>query len=370
MAEGQKEIVTQAAESTEIGDINNEEDLKKYLNLDDKKEEEDDKNKGEENSLIDENGNLIPVEELSEEEKKVEEEKEKIENEKKDKDKGTEKEYTNMVQYLDEKYDLKLNLDQLPDDLSREQEAEVVGGLYDKVVQNANARIAQYQRIDDILKDQEVKDFIAAKKDGKTLKDYAIQYAGSTAGKGDEEVVKDSIKRQFPSMKDEDVEDVLSGYRDRNKISTMAEIARATAIENEKSDDVAKEKVRKDQEELDGKARDEDIGNYRTYISNIKSVEGIPIDVKMKNELFVAATQTDEKGLTYLDRALQSDVGVLRATIGLLHLERLIQAGKTTDKNTQRADLVDKLLADPKELLNSSSVQHSDGFDPRAADTF
>ncbi len=368
MAEEPKEIVTQATDGADIGDITNEAELNKFLNPDDKGKETDDKSKDESTSLIDENGNLIPPKELTEEEKKIEEE--KIANEKSEKDKGTETEYDNMVQFLDKKYDLKLNLDQLPDDLSREQEAEVVGGLYDKVIQNANAKIAQYQRIDEILKDQEVKDFITAKKDGKTLKDYAIQYAGSTAGKSDEEIVKDSIKRQFPTMKEEDVEDTLSGYRERNKIGPMAEIARAAVIENEKNDDITKEKVRKDQEILDEKDRVEDVNTYRTYIGNIKDVQGIPIDAKMKNELFVAATQPDEKGLTYLDRALQSDEGVLRATLGLLHLERLIQAGKTTDKNIQRANLVDKLLADPKELGNSSHVQHSDGFDPTAADTF
>lgn len=368
MAEEQKEIATQAAESTEIGEITSEEELNKLLNPDDKSKSKED---GEEShSLIDENGNLIPIKELTEEEKKAEEEEKKLKLEEEEKNKGTEKEYDNMVQFLNEKYDLKLNLEQLPEDLSREQEAEVVSGLYDKVVQSANTRLAEYQRIDEILKDQEVKDFIAAKKDGKTLKDYAIQYAGSTAGKSDEEIVKDSIKRQFPTMSDEDVEDTLGGYRERNKISKMAEIARATSIENEKSDDLAKEKVRKDQEKVDEDTRLEDVNNYRTYINNIKGVEGIPIDVKMKNELFVAATQTDEKGLTYLDKALQSDAGILRATLGLLHLERLIKAGKTTDKNLQRADLIDKLLTDPKELQNSSNVQHSDGFDPAAADSF
>ena len=281
-----------------------------------------------------------------------------------------EKEYGNLVEFINDRYDLKLNVDALPKDMSREDEANLVGELYDKVVDGANMKVNEFRDIQETLKDKEVADFIAAKRDGKTLKDFVTEYAGSTAGKSDEETVKDSFKSTAPSMSDEDINEVVQSLKEKGKLETMATEARNKVIADEELKRAEQEKTDKAQAEQDDKDRLAEVQGYTDYVGKIANVNGVPLDSKMRKELIVAATQPDKDGLTYLERALQSDLGVVRATIGLLHLEKLMNATNATSKNRVRNDLMEKLIADPKELQSGSPVETTEEFNADIANSF
>jgi hypothetical protein len=280
-------------------------------------------------------------------------------------------EYNNTIEYLNERYNLNLNVSTLPENLTQEQEAELIGELYGKVLQDSNLKLAEYQQIDNILKDKEVADFIAAKRDGKTMKDFVTLYAGSAVGKTDEEVVKDSLRKQFPTMSDTDIQESIDALKDRNKLAGMASTARERAITEEQEKKRSEEESQKQQAILDEQKRAEDVRVYAEYVGKLNTVYGVPVDETMKKQLILAATQTDEKGYTFLDKALQSDEGVLLATMGLLHLEKLIRASGTTNKNRVRNDLMSLLTSDPKELQSSSAVEQNDGnFNVNLANRF
>ena len=351
-------IATQATAEEGIGEITSEEELAAILTPDQETGE------GiETEQKVDENG--LPV--LIDEEKPAGEETKP--GEETGKEPETEEEFANMVEYINNRYELNLNTGELPSEMTRAQEAEIVGNLYDKVVQSANDKINDYQGIEETLKDKEVARFIAAKRDGKTMQDFVLEYAGSSAGKSDEELVKDKLKNQFPNMSDDDIQDSLDKLGDE-KVTAMAKEARikdAADEEVREKERVEKEKL---QSEQDVESRTEEVRGYKSYVGKINNVNGIPIDDKMKRELIAAATQPDKDGVTYLERALQSDLGIVRATLGLLHLERLMDAGKTTKKNQIRNDLMERLTANPEELQSRTTVETEDGFDEKAANSF
>ena len=282
----------------------------------------------------------------------------------------SEKEFNNLVEFINDRYDLKLNIETLPKDMSREEEANLVGELYDKVVDGANMKVNEFRDIQETLKDKEVADFIAAKRDGKTLKDFVVEYAGSTAGKSDEETVKDSLKSTAPKMSDEDISEVVQSLKEKGKLEAMAIEVRNKNVADEELKKADKEKTDKAQSEQDEKDRLTEVQDYTDYVGKIANIHGVPLDSKMKKELIVAATQPDKDGLTYLERALQSDLGVVRATIGLLHLEKLMDATNTTSTNRVRNDLMEKLIADPKELQSSSPVETTEEFNADIANSF
>ena len=350
-----EEIQTQATEEAGIGEVTSEEELLQYLGAtaeEEEKKDDDEEDKG------------LPNPNAKESEEKEEKE------EKKEGSEETEEEFNNMVEYINKRYDLNLNIDELPKDMDRQQEAEIIANLYDKVVDSANQKIGNYQGIEEVLKDKEVAQFIDAKRNGKTLRDFVSEYSTTIEGKSDESVVKDSLKQQFPDMSDEDIDDMIQDLKTKDKLSTMATNVRNREAEAEEKSRQQKEEEEKKAREDEEKARAEDIANYKGYVGKISNVNGIPLDSAMKNELIVAATQPDKDGLTYLERALQSDLGVVRATLGLLHLEKLMNASKSTNKNRIRNDIMERLTADPKDLQSGTRVESSDEFNEEAANSF
>lgn len=373
----QEEIPTRATSDESITEISSEDDLLAALGVveddnddtekpGDTKEPEDTKKPSEESDdeEIDEETGLPKSLLLGEDDKDIKDDKEKTD------DTPDEKEFNNMVEFINDKYDLKLNVDQLPKDMTREEEATLVAQLYDNVVEGANTKLNEFKEVSELLEDKEVAEFIAAKRSGKTLKDFVTEYAGTTAGKSDEEIVKDSIRSTAPTMSDDDLNDVIQTLKEKGKLETMATEARNKTIADEELSKKEREEKEKLQAEQFEKERLEEVQKYSEYVGKISSVHGVPLDAKMKKELIVATTQPDKEGLTYLERALQSDLGVVRATIGLLYLERLMDASKTTNKNKVRNDLMEKLIADPEKLQSRKSVETTEEFDADIANSF
>jgi hypothetical protein len=299
---------------------------------------------------------------IEEAEKKVEEEEEKKVGETKEVE--AEVQYTNMVDYLNKEHDLGLNVKNLPDDLTREQEAEVVSDLFQRTLTGVNRKLEEYAGIEEVLKDKEVKDFIAAKAGGKSLKDYVSEYAETTDGQSNENIIKNQLSTQYPEMTKEEISDMVGIYKDKGILDKMADSSR----ESQKAAAIKKDEIDTATQETN---RNNEIQQFGGLVKGTESVYGIPLTDQIKSDVFVAVTQRGEDNLTYMDRMLQSDEGMFLAALGVLHMQDMMQAKATTDTNRRNKTLVDKLFTDASDLQSKTEDDtEKEGFNAEIADRF
>lgn len=283
-----------------------------------------------------------------------------------DKGKGDveDREFNNIVDYLNDTHKLELNLSNLPADLSREQEAEVVSDLFKRTLDGVNRQLSQYQQVEETLKDKEVADFIAAKAEGKSLRDFALEYAKTVDGQSDEDVVANDLTTRYPEMTKDQIEDMVSTYKEKGTLETMANSAR----ENQKKAAEAeqeKEAQRADVEYQQG------VQEFGKMVKNAGKVYNVPLTDQIKNDVFVAVTQRDQEGTTYLDKALQTDEGLFLAALGVLHMETLMKAHASTNTNRTNKKLVDRLFEKASDLQSDSQDDSKqEGFNAELADRF
>lgn len=278
-------------------------------------------------------------------------------------------EYKSIVHYLDSKYKLGLNVDGLPEDISAKQEAELVEAVFQRVIDGTNRKLAQYKDIDNALKDPEVAGFIKAKLDGKTMKDFVTEYAATPQGLPSDAIAAKYIKTMNPSLTEEEVKDMVNLYREKGKLDKLETDARKHFQDAEvREARLKEEKATKELEQLKAE-REQDMLNYRKYLSNVKDISGVPVDDKMKRDAFLAATQVvdTQTGETWLDRALLDDKNVFRAIMGILYMERLVGAKQTTEVNKRNKALADSLFDTPDKLQSGSSGTQKDEFNPAIA---
>lgn len=321
-----------------------------------KEEEEDETGKPKEDSKS-------PFEKMEESQKKEGEEEE--EDEKGEEKKGEEEEeFTNMVDFLNKEHDLGLNVDNLPADISREQEAEVVNDLFKRTLDGVNRKLGEYQYVEEVLKDEEVANFIKAKADGKTLKEYVTEYAQTTEGQSDKDVLKTQLSTQNSEMTAEEIEDLIKTYEDKGILDKMATSARASIKEQEETENKAK--AQSDDAEYQSQ-----VVEFGKLVKGTKSVYGIPLTDQMKNDVYIAATQRDNDGMTYMDQIVQSDEGLFLAALGVLHMQELMQAKASTSTNKAKKSLVDKLFDKASDLQSKTEDTHNEeGFNAEVANRF
>lgn len=277
---------------------------------------------------------------------------------------ATEGDFANVVDYLNTKHELGLNVDALPEDMTREQEAEIVADLFDKVAGNAQSQLNEFSEISKILEDQEVRDFIEAKRSGKTLQDYVKVMSGTPDGMSDEAIITNQLKGQYKDMTNDEVKDLVANYKDKGMLGKMAATVRSNMKENEQYQFEANEK----EAQAD---YDNNVKHVGSLLENTADIYGVPMTDKIKKNVFLAITQRDDEGMTYLDKALQSNDGVIMATLGLLHLKDLMSAKTSTDTNKRNKKLVDKLFSNPKDLQSSNvHTENISDFDSNLANSF
>ena len=272
--------------------------------------------------------------------------------------------FTNMVDYLNKEHELGLNTENLPSDLSREQEAEVVSDLFQRTLTGVNRKLEEYSNIEEILKDKEVKDFIAAKAEGKTLKDYVQTFSESLDGQNSESIIRNQLSTQYSDMTKEEISDMIEVYKDKGILDKMADSAR----ESQKVDIKQKEEVETATQKatLDG-----EIQKFGSFVGGTESVYGIPLNDQIKKDVFVAVTQRGEDNLTYMDKVLESDEGMFLAALGVLHMQELMKARASTDTNRRNKSLVDKLFDKASDLQSSASDDtKEEAFNAEIADRF
>ena len=243
-----------------------------------------------------------------------------------------------------------MNLAELPKEMDAATEAKAVGDIFSRLQTGLGAKLGEYEDVRVILEDKEVKDFITAKANGKTLKDYAIQYAQTTEGLSNEQLVKEELRVQMPNATDDHITKIVEGYKTSETLDETAGVMRDARKDRETQEATDREATDKATLKAQSEKRTQDIAEFGSYLKKVNSVYGIPVTEEMRNQVFIASTRQDESGDTYLDKALQSDQGILLATLGLLHMERIVQASASTSNNRTNKSLADKLFATPEQL--------------------
>lgn len=265
-----------------------------------------------------------------------------------------------VLHYINKVHDLGFNLEKLPEDFDKKQEAQAVSTVISRILNNANARIAEYKGIQNLLQDEEVRTVLEAKRAGKSLKDIASQYITTVDGMSDEAVVRQDFKKKFSWANDQEITDMV---QDHVKKGTLQKAANAAREEAKKVDtltaaqEAEKARLKKQQ---DDEEYEEIVNEYAGYVSKINKVYGVPVTKEMKRDAFIFSTARDNKGMTRLDHALQSDEGMLLATLGILHLKKLIGKTASSSTNKARQDVLD-LLDETPETLQSRSKKSKKG---------
>jgi len=260
-----------------------------------------------------------------------------------------EKEFSNIVEYLNDAQDLGLNVSELPEDLTRAQEAEVIADLFEKTVTESNKQLEEFKEVSALLEDKEVAAFLEAKRQGATLKDFVEAIKDSPTTMSDEAVMQGNLKSQYPDMTDDDIKDVIEDYKTKGILEKMAGATRERMI--------AQEEQRQEYESnLEKETYQKEVQGLGQLLEGTSSVYDVPLTDKMKSDVFLAATQRDDKGMTYLDNALQSNEGVANASI---------------NTNKRNKKLVEKLFENPLDLQsNSENSQDAPKFNSNAANSF
>lgn len=267
--------------------------------------------------------------------------------------------YPTMLHYLNDRFDLQLNVDKIPADLDPETQAETIGDMMERMQRGVRERLSQYDDVRKVLQDEEVAAFIVAKQEGKTLRDYALEFASSTDGMDDEQLILEELKLTMPGATDDQRRKVLEGLRNTDAITDTADTMRKARTERENKMRQQEEIQRQQQEEQNQLNLQQEIQQFGNYVSRVKDVYGVPMTDKMRREVFEFTTKQDGEGLTQFDRYTQSDEGLLLAAMGVLHMQQLIGGGKTTVKNSVKKSIFDTLAGDPSELQSSGGDKSS-----------
>lgn len=279
-------------------------------------------------------------------------------------------EYSNVVQYLNSEYDLGLNLKALPENMTREQEAEAVGTIFKRLNDGVQAKLAEYQHIDELLEDPETAAFLEAKKAGKTLKDIAAAYIGSSEGAPDDVIVARHIKVMYPTLTDAEIQEEIKTLRDGKKLDKRASAARDYFKAQDAATATQAEQARLQQIEQEKIEYQQSVNQFAGFLNKTSKLYDIPITPQMKKAVFEAVTKRDKDGLTLHDKALQSDAGTFLSVLGMFYMKNLIQNGTTLKANKKNRDFKESLFDSTEKLQRSSEAQQEPDFNAELANQF
>lgn len=281
-----------------------------------------------------------------------------------------EEEFTNVVDYIDKEFNLGLNTKELPENMTREQEAEMVAEILRRADSGYRARLNEYKTLNELLKDKEVAEFLRFKKEGKTLKDIASVYATESSTAPDDVLVSRHIKKMYPSMTDAEVAEEIQDLKTKNKLEKRAASAREYFKGEDTAEQVRKERIKQEAEAQAETEYKQDVARFGNFLQNTQKVYGITITPQMKKQVFAAVTARDEEGLTQHDRMLQSDAGVFLSSLGLMYMKDLLRNGTTKKANEAKKNFKDRLFSSPDKLQSGSEAKHEPEINMDIANQF
>jgi hypothetical protein len=257
--------------------------------------------------------------------------------------------YDNVIHYLDKKHGLGLNLTELPENLTREDEAELVSDLFQRVVKNADTKLRQYQEIEQLLEDDEVAALIQAKSEGKGLKDLFVTFSQSAEGMTDEQLVFNDFKQRYPKFSETQINNMIAAQKKEGQFVDLAKAIREQRIEESTLSEKQREQREKQEALRAQQEYQQEVHQFSGFVNKVQKINDVSFTEDMKAEVLDFILKRDDEGKTQLDNALQSDVGVLRAAIGVILLDKLMSANASVMRNKGKKDLFGKLLTKPVE---------------------
>lgn len=281
-----------------------------------------------------------------------------------------EEEFTNMVDYLDKEFDLGLNIKELPAEMTREQEAETIAGLFRRMGDGFHAQLNEFSSLAAQLKDPEVALFLQAKREGKTLKDIAVQYNTAPASAPDDIVVSRHIKAMYPTMTDAEIQEEVKELREKNRLDKRAAAAREFFKAQDAAEVTRKEEERQKEAEKAEQEYAESVNTFGRFLQSTNKVYDVTITPEMKKRVFAAVTHRDAEGITEHDRVLQSEAGTFLSALGIYYMKELLRNRVSEKANKGKKSFVDRLTADPSKLQSGSEAQPEPDFNPELANQF
>lgn len=271
--------------------------------------------------------------------------------------------FKNIPALLNQKYfGGKLNMDNLPEDLTREQEAEVVAGLFDKSMQQMQQNIKQYEEVDKLLQDEEVVEFLKYRKAGRSLKELVADKAAGTSG---EALLVQELREKNPDWDDEDIQDQLELWKTKGKLDKFAQAAKERREVLEAEQIKTANATKAEQDRIDAEKRQQDASRYQQFVAQQKEFAGLPLDEQMQQDLVTLATGINPKtGNVLIEDFLENDKHVMAASIGILFMDRFAKQLGTKKAGKQAASLVERLFDNPGQLntRKKATSQQSDAY--------
>lgn len=343
-----------------IPTIESEEELKQYLGNEpapeaQKPQEEAPKKQQDPNAIGD---SAFEAEEVEEKEKSEETEE------------SPSKEYSTLLHYLEDKFEFGLNLEGI-NELTKEEEAEAIEGLIERMTEGVNAKLSEYQEVENLLQDPEIQEVLRAKQEGKSLKDLYNGFASSPEGMDDDVLAVNDFKKRFPKTSEEAIQGMVDSLKQRGQFEPFVKSLREQLAEEQSLEQQKKADEAKRQAEEQSAREKEELQRYSQYLGNINQVYGVPLNREMKDAVFQITTVRDKQGMTALDHALQSDEGVVLAALGVAFMKDMIQNSASIQKNRARSRIMDKIYDTPEKLQSSGARgQAEDPYNPEVLNRF
>lgn len=279
-------------------------------------------------------------------------------------------EYPTLLHYLDEKFSFGLNLEDVKD-LTKEQEAEALEGLIERMTEGVNAKLSEYQELEALLQDSEIQEVLRAKQEGKSLKDLYNGFASSPEGMDDNDLAVSDFKKRFPKSTDTAIQSMIDSLKQNGQFEPFVKSLREQLVEEQGLQEQQKAEQSKREMEQRAAQEQEELARYGQYLNNINQVYGVPLNSDMKKAVYDITTVRDNQGMTALDYALQSDEGTVLAALGVAFMKDLIQNSASIQKNRARSRVMDKIFDSPEKLQTSGGQGIDvDPFDPNVLNRF
>jgi hypothetical protein len=280
-----------------------------------------------------------------------------------------ERKYPSMLHYLNDVHQLNLNLEEneVP---TPEEQTEAISEILTQMADGVNRALAQYAHIDTLLQDPEVKRVLEAKSQNKSLKDIVSEFAATPQGMSDEDLVTNEFKKRYPKATPEMITSMVEPLKKNGQFAAFATGLREQTAEEQRLATEAAENARKEQERAQAVKDQEELQTYMQFVGNQKQVFGVPLTDQMKQQLIQATTVRDDKGMTYLDHALQSNEGTVLAALGIMFMQDLMKNGASVEGNRKNAKFVNKLFQRPDALQSGGNSSKKDENDYTLANRF
>jgi hypothetical protein len=279
-------------------------------------------------------------------------------------------EYPTLLHYLDEKFQFGLNL-QAVNELSKEQEAEALEGILERMTEGVNSKLDEYSEIEQMLQDPEIQEVLRAKMEGMSLVDMYNGFAASPDWMDDDTLAITDFRNRFPKSNDETIQSMVDSLKQTGQFENFVKSLREQLVEEQSLYQQQMEQQAQQEAEQQAIREQEEIQRYTEYLGNIDNVYGVPLNQEMKEAVFEITTVRDNQGMTALDHALQSDEGVILAALGVAFMKDLIQNSASINKNRARSRVMDKIFDTPEKLQSGTGrMDDSDPYDPGVLNRF